>query len=81
MDFPFHVYILKCSDGHMYVGCTSDLSQRLDRHSKGLVHYTSSRLPVQCIAAFGFPDKYKAFAFEKYLKTGSGRAFMGRHLI
>jgi len=26
-------------------------------------------------------DKYKAFKFEKYLKSGSGRAFIKRHLI
>ncbi len=46
-----------------------------------MVHFTKDKLPVQCIAAFGFMDKYKAYAFEKYLKTGSGRAFMGRHLV
>jgi predicted GIY-YIG superfamily endonuclease len=57
------------------------LDDRLVRHSKGQVHYTQDKLPVSCVAAFGFMDKYKAFAFEKYLKTGSGRAFMGRHLV
>ncbi|MCB9163843.1 MAG: GIY-YIG nuclease family protein [Flavobacteriales bacterium] len=81
MDLPFHVYILLCADGHYYVGCTSSLSQRLARHDSGGVYYTRSRLPVQCVAAFGFADKYKAYDFEKYLKTGSGRAFMGRHLV
>ncbi len=53
----------------------------MERHSKGGVSYTKSRLPFTCIASFGFVDKYKAFNFEKYLKTGSGRAFTGRHLI
>ena len=81
MTFPYIVYILKCADGHYYVGCTSDLAERFDRHQKGYIHYTKSRLPVECINAFGFTDKYKAFAFEKYLKSGSGRAFMGRHFI
>jgi hypothetical protein len=28
-----------------------------------------------------FQDKYKAFEFEKYLKSGSGIAFRNRHLI
>ena len=51
MAFPFTVYILKCADGHYYVGCTSDLTQRLDRHQKGFIHYTKSRLPVECINA------------------------------
>ena len=81
MRFAYHVYILRCADGHLYVGCTSDLDERVIRHSQGQVHYTRDKLPVTCIAAFGFIYKYKAFAFEKYLKTGSGRAFMGRHLV
>lgn len=81
MNFSHHVYILKCSDGHFYVGCTNDLDDRIARHLKGMVHFTKDKLPVECIAAFAFTDKYKAFAFEKYLKTGSGRAFMSRHLV
>ena len=81
MIFPYHVYILLCGDGHFYVGCTNNLDKRFLRNSKGQVHCTRDKLPVACIAALGFMDKYKAFAFEKYLKTGSGRAFMGRHLI
>jgi hypothetical protein len=28
-----------------------------------------------------FTDKYKAYAFERYLKLGSGRAFSQRHLV
>jgi putative endonuclease len=81
MTFPYTVYILRTSDGHTYVGCTSNLDERLRRHQAGMVHYTSDKLPVECIAAFGFHDKYKAFAFEKYLKSGSGRAFMNKRLI
>jgi len=51
------------------------------RHAAGGVNFTKTRLPVMCVATFGFTDKYKAFNFEKYLKSGSGRAFMGRHLV
>ena len=81
MTFHYYVYILRCSEGHFYVGCTNNLSDRLERHARGQVSYTKDKLPVNCVAATGFVDKYKAFAFEKYLKSGSGRAFMGRHLI
>ena len=81
MSLPYTVYILRCSDGRYYVGCTKDLDERLARHAKGLVQYTSSRLPLECVCTIAFTDKYRAFAFEKYLKTGSGRAFMARHLI
>jgi putative endonuclease len=81
MVFAYYVYILKCADGHYYVGCTSDLTEGLVRHSKGMVLYTSTRLPVECIAAFDFMDKYKAFTFEKYLKSDPGRAFMNKRLV
>ncbi|MCB9167598.1 MAG: GIY-YIG nuclease family protein [Flavobacteriales bacterium] len=73
--------MLKCSNGRYYVGCTENPDRRMDRHDKGFVHYARDKRPLECIAVFGFQDKHKAFAFEKYLKTGSGRAFMNRHLV
>jgi len=76
----FYVYFLKCKDGP-YTGCTSNLKERITRHQKGQVPATANRLPIALIAYFAFSDKYKAFEFEKYLKTGSGRAFIGKHLI
>ena len=76
-----YVYILKCNDNSIYTGCTSDLDDRLRRHSEREVHYTKSRLPVQIIFYTAFSNKYKAFEFEKYLKNGSGRAFVKKHLI
>lgn len=75
------VYILNCSDNHPYTGCTDNLEERLERHPKGYVPATKDRLPIKLISYFAFEDKYKAFAFEKYLKSGSGRAFMNKHLI
>jgi putative endonuclease len=69
------VYILKCSDGTFYTGCTSNLEERIKRHLKGENTYTRYRLPVLLITYFAFNDKYKAYAFEKYLKSGSGKAF------
>ena len=71
----WYVYILKCSDGTFYTGCTSNLDERLRRHNKKYIHYTSSRLPVNLIFYSFFTDKYKAYSFEKYLKSGSGKAF------
>ena len=77
----WYVYILNCNDGIHYIGCTSNLEDRINRHKNGHIHYTSTRLPVNLIAYIAFNDKYKAYAFEKYLKSGSGRAFCKRHLI
>lgn len=77
----WHVYILLCSDTTHYTGCTSNINERLERHSKGQVEYTKSRLPVKLLFYATFADKYKAYNFEKYLKSGSGRAFANKHLI
>ncbi|MBW6479920.1 MAG: GIY-YIG nuclease family protein [Bacteroidales bacterium] len=71
----WYVYILRCADGKTYTGCTSDLKQRMQRHNMGQVLFTKSRLPVELIIYIAFKDKYKAYFFEKYLKSGSGRAF------
>lgn len=76
----YYVYSLKCKDGY-YVGCTNDLKDRLERHKKGKVQATENRLPVELNCYFVFQNKYTAYNFEKYLKSGSGRAFMKRHFI
>lgn len=75
------VYLLKCSDGTHYTGYSANLKQRLNSHLRGKVKYTSSRLPVQLITFITFSNKYKALAFEKYLKSGSGKAFANKRLL
>ena len=76
----YYVYSLKCKNGY-YIGCTEDLKDRLERHKKGNVPATKDRLPVKLTIYFAFSNKYTAFNFEKYLKSGSGRAFMKKHFI
>jgi putative endonuclease len=76
-----YVYILLCSDGKTYVGCTSNLEKRIIRHFNGQVVSTRNRIPFELITYTVFTDKYKAFRFEKYLKSGSGIAFMRKRLI
>lgn len=75
------VYLIKCANNTIYVGCTSNLDERIKRHSAGHVLSTRARLPVSLVTFITFTDKYKAFEFEKYLKGGSGRAFLNKHLI
>jgi putative endonuclease len=77
----WHVYILKCNDGTYYTGCAADVADRLSRHQKGQIKYTSSRLPVELIVTISFTNKYTAYDFEKYLKSGSGKAFMNKRFI
>ena len=75
------VYVLKCNDGTYYTGCTSNMTDRSNRHNKGQIKYTSSRLPVDLVVTINFYNKYKAYDFENYLKSGSGKAFMNKRLI
>lgn len=77
----WNVYLLKCCDGTYYTGCTNDLSDRMRRHNKGEVLYTSTRLPLELVTHIVFTDKYKAYNFERYLKSGSGKAFAFKRLI
>ena len=77
----YYVYILKCVDNKPYTGCTDNLKERIERHKNGYVPATKKRRPLKLETYFAFQDKYKAFNFEKYLKSGSGRAFINKHLI
>ena len=81
MKEQWTVYILKCADGTFYVGCTGNLEKRLGRHNKGEVISTKKRLLVELWTYIVFNDKYKAYKFEKYLKTGSGRAFLNKRFV
>lgn len=76
----YYIYSLKCKDGY-YVGCADNIEERLNRHGKGNVPATAGRLPIILEFYFATNNKYKAFKFEKYLKSGSGRAFINKHLI
>ena len=75
------VYILLCSNGEYYKGCTNNIEDRLLRHQRGYVESTKDLLPVKLITYTAFTDKSKAYEFEKYLKSGSGRAFLKKHLV
>lgn len=77
----YFVYVLKCVDDKLYTGCTENLEERLKRHNKGFVPATANRLPIKLVAYTAFENKYKAFEFERYLKSGSGRAFVNKHVI
>jgi|GEM_PF-1940881 len=80
---PSYVYILKSQtfSEQTYIGLTDDLYDRLLRHNRGEVSSTSRYQPWNLVFYCCFPDRTTASIFEAYLKTGSGRAFIKRHLI
>ena len=58
-----------------YVGLTSDLESRLATHNSGGSQHTALIRPWELVTSIAFGKAASAIAFEKYLKTGSGRAF------
>jgi putative endonuclease len=71
-----YVYILESLDSeHFYVGITDDLRARLTKHTAGEVTHTSKYRPWKLRTYIAFSDEKRAFAFERYLKSASGRAF------
>ena len=76
-----YVYILESLDSkHFYVGITDDLRARLTKHNAGEVPHTSKYGPWRIKTYIAFSDEKQAIAFEKYLKSGSGRAFANKRL-
>ena len=66
----YHAYILRCSDGTLYAGCTNDLIKRLHQHNhaKNGAHYTKIRRPVSLVYKKAFRTLAKARAMEAALK-------------
>ncbi|UCH35908.1 MAG: GIY-YIG nuclease family protein [Armatimonadota bacterium] len=62
-----------------YVGLASDPEERLKEHNAGKSPHTSRYVPWRIVAVVGFDNRGRASAFERYLKSGSGRAFAKRH--
>ena len=45
---PWSVYLLRCADGTLYTGATTDVEARARAHNDGRgARYTSSRRPVE----------------------------------
>ena len=76
-----YVYLLRSNSipEQIYTGYTTNLEQRLKDHNRGHVPHTAQFAPWHIEVAVAFQDQKKAQAFEKYLKSGSGREFARRH--
>jgi putative endonuclease len=75
------VYILESQTvtGRHYTGLSADPVARLDWHNSGQAIHTRKFRPWKLLISIEFADTKTATRFEKYLKTGSGRAFARRH--
>jgi putative endonuclease len=63
------VYLLRCSDGSLYCGWTTDVERRLAAHAAGTAsRYTRSRRPVELVAAIAVADRSAALKEEARIK-------------
>jgi putative endonuclease len=64
------VYILRCRDGSLYTGWSTDLQRRLATHRAGRAsRYTASRLPVELALARPMADRTAARREEARIKA------------
>ncbi|HXP36009.1 MAG TPA: GIY-YIG nuclease family protein [Chthoniobacterales bacterium] len=77
-----YVYVLQSETDsrRFYTGCTFDLRNRLARHNNGEAPHTSKWKPWRVKTYIAFSDRVQAKAFEHYLKSASGRAFLKKRL-
>ena len=79
----FHIYVI-VSETHpdrYYIGFSSRPDDRLAEHNAGKNPSTADFTPWHFAAIISFPSEERARRFEYYLKGGSGRAFLRRHLL
>ncbi len=63
------VYMLRCADGSLYTGWSTDVHRRLTRHRQGTAsRYTASRLPVELALALPMADRTAARREEARIK-------------
>ena len=75
------VYVLRSESDpeRHYVGLTSEVENRLEWHNFGPDGQTRMNRPWQPVVVLEFTNEHTAVNFERYLKSGSGRAFAKRH--
>lgn len=84
MDRPKrYVYVLQSerSPDRHYVGLSGDVAARVASHNKGEPKHTAINRPWILLTAIEFRNPASAAAFERYQKSGSGRAFAKRYFV
>ena len=65
----WHVYIIKCSDGSLYTGTTTDVSRRVKAHNeKSGGSYTRTRAPVKLVYQEPCSNQSSALKREAQIK-------------
>lgn len=66
----YYLYLLKCADGTLYTGITTDLSRRVAEHNDSPLgaKYTRARRPVELVLSKAFRDRSSASVEEARIK-------------
>lgn len=65
----FFIYILRGPKNHLYVGCTSDIEKRIDRHQHGDgAEFTKRNKVFELIYQENFPTLIEARKRERQIK-------------
>ncbi len=77
----YYIYVLQSGkDGNLYIGCTSNLAQRLKAHQNGLVRSTRSRLPLSLVYRESYDNIHEAYRAERSYKTAGGKRQLKRKI-
>jgi putative endonuclease len=78
----YYTYILfNYVTNRYYIGYSPNLKNRIKTHLLGQVKSTKSDLHYRLVWYCAFEEKKMALAFEKYLKSGSGIAFLNKRFF
>ena len=77
----FYVYFLELANGHIYVGSTNNLRNRVSLYESGKVNSTKNLLPIKLRSYVAVETDIKARELEKYFKTGSGKAILKKRFL
>ncbi|OGP76331.1 MAG: hypothetical protein A2W09_08145 [Deltaproteobacteria bacterium RBG_16_50_11] len=73
----YFVYIIQSDkDGSYYIGYTSDLEERVERHNQGRSAFTRSKAPWKLIYQEFFSSKSEAMRRENERKRKKTRAYI-----
>jgi predicted GIY-YIG superfamily endonuclease len=79
---PWYVYLLRCGDGSLYAGATTDVESRLTAHRAGRgARYTRGRGPLSLVLCEPHLDRSAALRREcelKRLRRRDKLALLGR---
>ena len=80
MHFVYILVSLK-DPTRYYIGKTCDLHIRLQQHNRGESGYSKRYTPWRMETYVAFSDERIALSFERYVKSGSGHAFLKKRLL